>query len=413
MRSLRILVVIPTTDGPILVKSLRTRAGLPASAAFVDGDYRPLPWSADYARLTAAGGPLTGIVPAERLVPHELRLTRSFDTGRSWEVPVCLAHALLATGHRLVGDPTEAEVVIWATGAVDLDLRLIPGTYAILDKLERSRDLLAGASSKPLVAFLPPDEGREDFELILKGFARDAKSSVHSTDSIRDAANFFGSRFGEAGPAPGPATRPSVIAFRTALFIILGLGAAGAGLLVTMPGRTRPDGPPAQGKASRPAADVPAHGSASEGQASPANARKGDHSEGAMPADAEGAGLGAMPAEPSLVVEELRARSGSSCRRVAFGADPPERRPVAREAPDQLRPTRNEPGLCGLAFSPGRGVARINVGPELRAAALPPVGLPDGAQAYFLRENAPQTIVYRVQVVIGDKDSRLGHAINR
>lgn len=413
MTSLSILVVIPTTDGPSLVRSLRPRAGLPASAAFVDGDYRPLPWSGDYARLSATDGPLAGIVPAERLVPHELRLTRSFDTGRSWEVPVCLAHALLAAGHRLVGDPAEAEVIVWSTGAVDLDLRLLPGIYAVLDKLERSRNFLEGASGKPLVALLPPGEGRGEFETILKGFARKANAFVHSSDSIRDAALFLGSRLGEAGPAPGPAARPGGIAFRMVVLVALGLGAIGAGLLVAMPWRMPPNGPPGQGGSLRPAGDVPTQGPASGEQASPERPRQGDQAEGAVSAGAEGAGLGAMPAERPLLVEELHARSGSSCRRVVFGADPPDRRPVGHEAPDRLRPSRNEPGLCGLAFSPGLPGARVVVGPELRAAALPPVGLPDGAQAYFLRENAPQTIVYRIQVVFGDNASRLEHAINR
>lgn len=410
---LRILVVIPTTDGPILVRSLRPRAGLPASAAFVDGDYRPLPWSSDYARLSSADGPLAGIIPAERLLPHELRLTRSFDAGRSWEVPACLAHALLAAGHRLVGDPAEAEAIVWATGAVDLDLCLLPGTFAVLDKLERSRGLLEGASGKPLVALLPPGVEKSEFELILKGFARKADAFVHSADSIRDAARFLGSRLGEAEPAPGLAVRPGAIAFRTAGLVALSLGAVGAGLFLAIPGRMPPNGPPAQGEFPRPAGNESAQGLKSEEQASPESKRKGDHAEGAVPTGAEGVGPGTMPAEPTLLVEELRAKTGSSCRRVAFGADTPERRPIVRDAPDRLRPSRNEPGLCGLAFSPGRPGARISVGPELRAAALPPVGLPDGAQAYFLRENAPQTIVYRIQVVLGEQGSRLEHAINR
>ena len=56
--------------------------------------------------------------PDMQLVPHELRLSRSFDTGRSWEVPVALAHGLLARGHAIVAEPAEADLILWATGAV-------------------------------------------------------------------------------------------------------------------------------------------------------------------------------------------------------------------------------------------------------------------------------------------------------
>lgn len=137
MKPVSILVVVPTTGGPVVLRSLKRRPGLPASAAFAAGDYRPLPWSGDYARLAAAGGPLSRLA-GEVSEPYELRLSGSFDAGRSWEVPVCLAHGLLARGHSLTADPEAADLVLWATGAVDLDLAVLPGDYALLDKLARS-----------------------------------------------------------------------------------------------------------------------------------------------------------------------------------------------------------------------------------------------------------------------------------
>ncbi|QZN98705.1 hypothetical protein [Chenggangzhangella methanolivorans] len=50
----RLLVVVPTTGGPAVLRRLGPRAGLPVSAAFADGDYRPLAW---VGRLRPAGGP--------------------------------------------------------------------------------------------------------------------------------------------------------------------------------------------------------------------------------------------------------------------------------------------------------------------------------------------------------------------
>ncbi|MFC5553722.1 hypothetical protein [Methylobacterium iners] len=395
-----ILVVVPTTGGPILIKSLRPRAGLPASAAFADGDYRPLPWSGDYARLTAAEGPLAGLVPAAGLSPHELRLTRSFDTGRSWEAPVCLAHALLAMGHRLVADPSEAELIVWATGAVDLDLRLIPGDYALLDKLERSRDLLDGAAGTALAVLLPPGGERAEAERVLTGIGRPTPPILLPQTGIADAAARLGRSSGEPGTSPPEAPRPGSRVLRSALLVALGLGAAGAAILAAMPERTPSnDGPVATPDATA-AKMVP----------SPEKPPQDPRPAATAQAPAAGPIPEQAPPELPLLVEELHARAGSSCRRVLFGADSPERRPIPREAPERLRASRPEPRLCGLAFV-GRSGARVTVGPELRAAAVAPVALPDGAQAYFLRENGPRNFVYRVQVLVDGRETSLAHAI--
>jgi hypothetical protein len=387
-----ILVVLPTTGGPILIRSLRPRAGLPASAAFADGDYRPLPWSADYARLTAAEGPLAGLVSASELSPHELRLTRSFDTGRSWEAPVCLAHALLAMGHHLAADPSEADLIVWATGAVDLDLRLIPGDYALLDKLKRSRDLLDRAADTALAVLLPPGTERVEAEQVLTSLCRPTPPMLLPQTGIKDAAVDLGRIPGEAGLSLHKAPWSSSRVVQGALLLVLGLGAAGTAILVTIPGRTPSDAIAAKTVLSleKPPQELqPSHGTKSIA---------------AEPLPAE-----AMPDLP-LLVEELHARPGSSCRRVLFGADSPERRPVLQEAPTRLRASRLEPRLCGLAFA-GRFGARVTTGPELRAAALPPVALPDGTQAYLLRENAPQNFVYQIQLVMDGKETNLAHAV--
>ena len=60
---------------------------------------------------------------------------------------------------------------------------------------------------------------------------------------------------------------------------------------------------------------------------------------------------------------------------------------------------------------------RIEVGPELRAASLPPVRLADGAMAWFLREGSRQNLVYAVQALpeagAGAPEVRLLHALTR
>ncbi|WP_411903856.1 hypothetical protein [Methylorubrum thiocyanatum] len=391
MTGLSVLVVIPTTRGPLRLRALNPRPGLPAPAAFADGDYRPLPWSADYARLCAPGGPLARLDGPR--TPHELRLSGSFDAGRSWEAPVCFAHGLAARGHRLAAEPAQADLILWATGAVDLDLAVLPGDYALLDKIERSRALLAEAPDVPLAVLLPEGPERASAEAAFRAFERAAAPRVLPSGSIWEALEAL-TRPAEAIPRD-PLREPPRRLWRLAL-PAGAVAAAGLVALVTLGARQAalvdPDVPLATGTAS------------------------------AEPAPTASPSPPAAETSLALRVEELRAPPGSSCRRVAFGADPPERRPVAREDGDRLAPSRLVPELCGLAFATAPGL-RLAIGPELRAAALPPVRLADGAQGYFLREGGRQNLVYAVQALPEAKASpeagaqapgaRLVHALMR
>ncbi|XYD10482.1 hypothetical protein R1A27_08420 [Methylobacterium sp. NMS12] len=367
-----ILVVVPTTRGPLVLRGLRPRPGLPAPAAFADGDYRPLPWSADYARLCGAAGPLArwaGRAPE----PHELRLSGSFDAGRSWEVPVCLAHGLAEGGRPLAAAPAEADLILWATGAVDLDLTVLPGDYALLDKVERSAAMMAEAPDAALAVLLPDGPERAQAEAVFRGMGRTVR--ILPSHSVPEAlAALTALRPPERAETP-PARRWRRLALPAGAVAAAGL----AGVLAL--GATRPD----------PVSDPPA------GPATP-------------PPRIE-----VRIASP-IHVSELRAPAGSSCRRVAFGADPPERRPVPAESGDHLAASRLTPDLCGLAIGVEPGL-RAQVGPELRDAALPAVRLADGALGYFLREGARQNLVYTVQAVpeagTGAAAGRLVHALTR
>lgn len=392
MTGLAILVIIPTTLGPLRLRSLNPRPGLPAPAAFADGDYRPLPWSADYARLCAPGGPVARLGNAGQ-APHELRLSGSFDAGRSWEVPVCLAHGLAARGHRFVAEPAQADLILWATGAVDLDLAVLPGDYALLDKIERSRALLAEAPDVPLAILLPEGPEREPAAAAFRALERKETPRIMPAGDVPAAVEAL------ARPTSTNAPEPQ----RRTLRLALPAGAAAAVGLVALGGFI------AVG-----ARQAPVVGSGNDPAAVTASAEPA-----AMPVPvAEIAPPSPPPAEtPAAIrVEELRAPPGSSCRRVAFGAEPPERRPVAPESGDRLTPTRLVPELCGLAVAAAPGL-RLEVGPELRAATLPPVRLADGAQGYFLREGGRQNLVYAVQAQpepgATQPGGRIVHALTR
>lgn len=389
-----VLIVVPTTGGPLVVRSLKVRPGLPASAAFAQGDYRPLPWSGDYARLAAPGGPLASLTGAA--AAHELRLSGSFDAGRSWEVPVCLAHGLLARGHRLVADPGEADLVLWATGAVDLDLAVLPGDYALLDKIERSRALLDSAPQAVRAVLLP--EGPERAEALRTLQALSAPGALHVLPATTVVAALGALDTREAADArtaiPAPRRRSGPVLAAGALSLGIAGVALGVGYArppIVEPSVTVTTGPEQRSDDADGTAR-PTSSSTAAGTAEPA------------------------PAASALVVrvDELFAPARSSCRRVAFGADPPVRRPVPQEAEGRLRPTRLAPELCGLAFRPAVPGGRIEVAPELRAASLPPSALDDGAQAYFLREGARQNLVYAVQAVPeAGAARRITHALER
>jgi hypothetical protein len=389
MTPVAVLIVVPTTGGPLVVRSLRARPGLPASAAFAQGDYRPLPWSGDYARLAAPGGPLSSLAGAA--AAHELRLSGSFDAGRSWEVPVCLAHGLLARGHRLVAEPGEADLLLWATGAVDLDLTVLPGDYALLDKIERSRALLEAAPQTPRAVLLP--EGPERAAAVGALQALGAPGALNLLPATHVAAALSALTAGGAAEAQSasPASRLRRGPALAAGALALGLAGVALGTVYARPPTAEAPVTAAAGPEPRTGGTAPRTGSSTAA-----------------------AGAGSVAAAPLVRVDELVAPARSSCRRVAFGADPPERRPVPEEADGRLRPSRLAPDLCGLAFRPARPGGRIEVGPELRAASLPPSALDDGAQAYFLREGARQNLVYAVQAVPeAGAARRITHALER
>ena len=83
-------VIVPTTHEPITIESLKRRRRLPASYVALKGDFRPLQISSDYDRFVR--GPLQAVLG--ELVSFELVLDGDIDCGRSWELPVLIAHFL-------------------------------------------------------------------------------------------------------------------------------------------------------------------------------------------------------------------------------------------------------------------------------------------------------------------------------
>lgn len=139
---MRVCVIVPTTDGPAPILRLSRLNHAPRSVMRTQEDYRPLPPSERYNAFVQTGSAL-----ADRLSQgggqFELRLGAAVETGRSWELPVAIAHWLQVRGHEIAVDAPD--LVIWATGALDNDLSILRRDYHLESKLEQSVSCLRDA----------------------------------------------------------------------------------------------------------------------------------------------------------------------------------------------------------------------------------------------------------------------------
>ncbi len=399
----RLAVILPTTGAVLRLLTLVPRPGLPHGAAFAEGDYRPLALSPDYRALAGPEGPIARYL-GRSIPPHELRLSGAPESGRSWEAPVALAHLLLARGWTLTPDPAEADLTLWATGAVDLDLTLLPGDYAPERKVALSLELLGRAQS-PL-AVLPPGTGREAAESALRA----AGIATLSPATLAEALNALTSGPKSALVAPEAARpaqpsasfRPALIA--AALVVVAGVVAFAAGafdpwLAVDTPvivQREEPEPPEPE-----PIADPVAPVIATE-EPGPDPVATSDPAEVTTP-EPETTDSGdsvkatqvdppqPLPAPPAVTLAEIHAIDGATCRTALF--DPAQRRLQPLNWASGGFPTSTfAPSLCGIALATADGSQ-----PASPAATPPdaflPADAPPGDLHLFLRAGL-QNVVY-------------------
>lgn len=152
-------VYIATTGGPCRIDRITPRPQIRSSFVSSIGSFQPLPWSADYDAFIRNVLPQAIPDPG----PFNLSVEDSPDFGRSWELPVLIAHLLL---HH-----DRSDRAIWATGRLNADLSPVPADdYEIAVKIAQSREILADLGPDGL-AILPPPLSDDERPRIEAAFA--------------------------------------------------------------------------------------------------------------------------------------------------------------------------------------------------------------------------------------------------
>lgn len=228
-------VVIPTTGGAILVRGLKPRPLLPTNWVTLEDDFRHLAMSESYADLVR--GPLAGHVEHKT---YQLVVSGDIDTGRSWELPVLIAHLLEARGCLSNGTfntspppPEAGERLIFATGKLDSELAPLADRYHLRLKIAQAKELLDDAAKKNLevVFILPADLDDDDRQAIAEA-AEPLGARVLPCRSFQDVRDAVERICGEELPAGGMwfpnASRLHVLAVFLGAAVLAALFAGGS-----------------------------------------------------------------------------------------------------------------------------------------------------------------------------------------
>ena len=149
----KIRVVIATTEGPAEVERLSEEDPTVQSVVCLQGKAIALPVSADYDAFVRRP---TGVIEAAYGHPaYRLDLAAPVTGGLSWQLGALTAHALHAEV-RLAGRGETPGRVLWLTGEVDRDLKVLPVEH-LTEKLRASAALFRRLASDgvPVTLCLP------------------------------------------------------------------------------------------------------------------------------------------------------------------------------------------------------------------------------------------------------------------
>lgn len=337
------MVIIPTTDGPVLVQRLAEEDPELRSVICLDRTSDELPISGAYDKFVREP---SGVI--EREFGHKVyRMDFSdwISNGDSWKLGVFAAHLLHNQG-KLAERSEDATHALWLTGKVNVDLDV--GTVEdITKKLERSEKMLlehVARGQKVVIAF--PKENEKEVNRALKKSGLDKANiklrPVAKTDDLKgvldlDPVNTMSGIPRQETPVSvnkQMRSRPLMAWLACALMLIVmvflgwdvfgdisrwrSMAAKGAyeKLLQDM-------------KITKTSACMTCRASAA---IYPLLAR-----------------LGQTGRRDELTAKEVRAPKGRTCASVRFSSDTPVERPVQEEADERFASSTAD-GLCGLVY---------------------------------------------------------------
>lgn len=194
-----VFVVVPTTDQPIILKKLAWSARVPVSRVVLATESSEVcePWSTQYSNLLRPGEPLRQILGLPDGGSYRLAASGSIDQGKSWMVPTLAAHCALVHGEAVTHRASEAKLVIWGTGAIDLSVadtageaRVSQQEYHLTTKIDRCRHLFADAEhgATPVLALVPHGEEAERAVTILGKILGGQPHHIVVVSSLADIA---------------------------------------------------------------------------------------------------------------------------------------------------------------------------------------------------------------------------------
>lgn len=154
----KVLVVIPTTAGPIRVVSLRTIGSKGRSAVLLDGTTTQANISNSYNDfIKSPTGLINRLFDLPETPTYRLDISDRIESGSSWNLAVLAAHALKAASRGLASAIHEATHLVWATGSINAVHLSIEPVAHISDKLRKSAALFEAARAAGLEVdvFLP------------------------------------------------------------------------------------------------------------------------------------------------------------------------------------------------------------------------------------------------------------------
>ena len=153
MKAVKARVLIATTEGPVAVQKITAEDPDVPSVACLDSTTTVLGISDDYARFVNKGTGLVADVTGHGA--YRLDLDGRVDSGRSWQLPVLLAH-LLAAEDSLAAPDESATLTILATGEVDRDQR-VREVSGLDEKFQKAQHFLAeqGERESRLLVVVP------------------------------------------------------------------------------------------------------------------------------------------------------------------------------------------------------------------------------------------------------------------